>query len=176
MTTRSFKEYQPNLSKNVYIDPAAIVIGRVSLADDCSVWPTSVIRGDVNQITIGERSNVQDGSIIHVNHESEYYGGGSTVNIGSDVTIGHKVMIHGAHIGNRCLIGMGTIILDGAKLNDEALLAAGSLVPMNKELEGGYLWMGSPVKKIRPLNDKERELFCYSATHYVGLKNEYLLK
>lgn len=173
MTIRRFKEIQPRLADSAYVDEAAVVIGDVELAEDSSVWPMAVIRGDVNYIRIGARSNVQDGSVLHVTHDHGGAPGGYPLVIGDDVTIGHNVTLHGCTIGNRCLIGMGSTILDGAILEDGVLLAAGSLVPPGKTLEGGYLWLGSPVKKGRPLTDEERDWFGYSATHYAKLKREH---
>ncbi len=173
MTIRRFKEIQPRLADSAYVDEAAVVIGDVELAEDSSVWPMAVIRGDVNYIRIGARSNVQDGSVLHVTHDHGGAPGGYPLVIGDDVTIGHNVTLHGCTIGNRCLIGMGSTILDGAILEDGVLLAAGSLVPPGKTLEGGYLWLGSPVKKGRPLTDEEWDWFGYSAAHYAKLKREH---
>lgn len=171
---REFNGSQPTLGKNVYLDQQATVIGDVTLADEVSIWPGVVIRGDVNSITVGARSNVQDNSVCHVEHKSDFNPEGHPLIIGDDVTIGHKVMLHGCHIGDRCIIGMGSIILDGAVIEPEVLLGAGSLVPQNKVLESGYLYLGSPVKQVRKLTQDEINYFTYSAMHYVKLKNQYL--
>jgi len=149
------------------------VIGNVTLGEDASVWPMAVVRGDVHTITIGARTNVQDGAILHVTHDGRFSVGGAPLVIGDDVTIGHKAMLHGCTIGNRCLIGMSAIVMDGAVLEDEVLLAAGALVPPNKHLESGYLYGGSPAKRIRPLTESEKENLLYGAEHYVKMKNNY---
>lgn len=133
-----------------------------------------VIRGDVNSVSIGARTNIQDGSVLHVTHKSSYNPDGNPLVIGEDVTVGHKVMLHGCTIGNRVLVGMGSIVLDGATIEDDVMIGAGSLVPQNKRLESGYLYLGSPVKQIRPLKDTELEGLRYSANNYVKWKDEYL--
>ncbi len=173
MTVREFSTFKPSLGKNVFIDETAVVIGQVSLGDDCSVWPNAVIRGDINTITVGHRTNIQDGTIIHVDHDSKFHPGGSQVVIGNDVTIGHQVLLHGCKIEDCCLIGMGSLILDEAILEKYVLLGAGSLVPGGKILDGGYLWLGRPAKKIRPLTEEELEFFEYSAKHYATLKEKH---
>jgi carbonic anhydrase/acetyltransferase-like protein (isoleucine patch superfamily) len=173
MSIRRYKEIQPQIADSAYVDEAAVVIGDVVLGEEASVWPMAVIRGDVNYIRIGARSNVQDGSVLHVTHDHPGAPGGYPLIIGEDVTIGHNVTLHGCTIGNRCLIGMGSTILDGAILEDGVLLAAGSLVPPGKTLEGGYLWLGSPVKKGRALTQEEWDWFDYSAAHYAKLKDQH---
>lgn len=170
MTIRNFENHQPNLHKSVYIDDKALVSGQVSLGEGSSVWPMAVVRGDVNNIQIGQRSNIQDGSILHVTHASQYSSSkGHPLIIGDDVTVGHNAVLHACTIQNKCLIGMGAIILDGAIIEDEVIVGAGSLVPPNKTLESGFLWLGSPVKKVRELTYKEKEFLSYSAQHYVAL-------
>lgn len=171
---QAFKTTTPQLAERVYIAASAVVIGDVTIGADSSIWPQAVVRGDVNSITIGSRTNIQDGSVLHVNHENRFDHDGSKVHIGNDVTVGHRVILHGCRIEDRCLIGMGSIILDDALLQPEVFLAAGSLVPSGKELISGYLWMGNPVRKIRPLSKDEIEFLHYSAKHYMHLKNEYL--
>jgi carbonic anhydrase/acetyltransferase-like protein (isoleucine patch superfamily) len=174
MATRKFQNLEPVLKNRVYIDDTAVVIGDVVLGDDCGVWPTAVIRGDVNTIRIGERTNIQDGSILHVTHVNQANPQGAALTIGNDVTIGHRVVLHGCHISDECLIGMGSLILDDVQIPKHVLIGANSLVPPGKILESGYLYLGSPVKKIRPLTDAEITFFRYSAEHYVKLKNIYL--
>jgi carbonic anhydrase/acetyltransferase-like protein (isoleucine patch superfamily) len=174
MAIRSYKGIKPQVANSAYVDEAAAVIGDVVIGEESSVWPMAVARGDVNCIRIGKRSNIQDGSALHVTHDHEDAPGGFSLLIGDDVTVGHNVTLHGCTIGNRCLIGMGSIVLDGAVLEDEVLLAAGSLVPPGKTLEGGYLWLGSPVKRGRPLNAEEQAWFSYSAEHYSRLREDYL--
>lgn len=171
---RPFANTLPLLGHRIMVDPSSVVIGRVSLADDVSVWPLVVIRGDVNQITIGARTNIQDGSVLHVTHQSSYNPAGNPLVIGEEVTVGHKAMLHGCTIGNRVLIGMGSIVLDGAVIADQVMLGAGSLVPPGKRLESGYLYLGSPVRQVRPLTAEEIEGLVYSANNYVRWKDQYL--
>jgi len=173
MPIREFAGKQPTIANSAYVDTTALVIGDVIIGADSSVWPMSVVRGDINAICIGARCNLQDHCVVHVNHDSTYFPGGSRVTIGDDVTIGHRVTLHGCTIEDRCLIGMGSIVMDGAVIHPHVLLGAGSLVPSNKKLESGYLWLGNPVKKIRPLSAQEIELIAYSAAHYVEVKEQY---
>lgn len=174
MSVRPFEGKQPELHRTVYIDEQALVVGQVSIGEDSSVWPMSVVRGDVNRIEIGERSNVQDGSVLHVTHDSEYSQGGMPLVIGSDVTVGHKVILHACTVEDVCLIGMGAIVLDGARIKSGAMIGAGALVPPGKVLEGGHLYLGSPAKPVRELTEKETRYLIYSAAHYVRLKNRHL--
>lgn len=173
MSLRSYKGVRPQLGERVYVDESAVVIGRVTLGDDVSVWPCAVIRGDVNVIAIGARTNIQDGSVLHVVHDGPVPGGFPLV-IGDDVTVGHKAMIHGVRIGHRCLIGMGAVILDGAVIEDEVIVAAGSVVPPRTRLTSHGLYMGNPVKRARELTAAEREHLVYGAHHYVKIKDGYL--
>lgn len=174
MTVRSFNNETPKLGKNVYIDESAVVIGAVTLGDDVSIFPTAVVRGDVEKITIGANTNVQDGAVLHVSHQGKFSDRGHPLNIGQGVTIGHRAVIHGCSVGDFCLIGIGAIIMDDAVLEDYVMLGAGSLVPPNKKLESGYLYVGSPAKQSRALTDHEKEFLRYSAEHYVSLKNRHL--
>ena len=151
---RKFKDFTPSIGKRVFVDIQATVIGDVCLGDDVSIWPQSVIRGDINPITIGKRTNIQDGSIVHVTHKSQY-SDGCECHIGSDVTIGHGCIIHACTIEDMALVGMGSVILDGTTISKKVIIGAKSLVPSGKTLESGYLYMGSPCKKIRPLKDDE---------------------
>lgn len=171
---RPFRGNHPSLGSKVFIDASAVVIGDVALADDVSVWPGAVIRGDMHNIRIGARTSVQDGAILHITHASQFNPAGYPLTIGADVTIGHGACLHGCTIGDRVLIGIGSTILDGAVVQDEVIIGAGSLVPPGKVLESGFLYVGSPVKQARPLTEKERAFFPYSAQNYVNLKNDYL--
>ena len=170
---RSFEDYIPQLADSVFVDESAVVTGNVSIGEDSSIWPCCSVRGDIHSISIGARSNIQDGSILHVTHDSEYAPGGNKLTVGDDVTVGHNVVLHACTVEDLCLIGMGSIVLDGAVVQSGALVGAGSLVPPNKVLEGGYMWLGSPVKKIRELTDKEKAFLEYSARHYVKLKDRH---
>jgi carbonic anhydrase/acetyltransferase-like protein (isoleucine patch superfamily) len=173
MAIRSFQGIEPLVDDSAYVDEQAAVIGDVEIGADSSIWPMAVLRGDVNTIRIGERSSIQDGTVCHVTHDHPGEPGGHPLVVGNDVTVGHNVTLHGCTIGDRCLVGMGSTILDGAVLEEGVFLAAGSLVPPGKTLEGGYLWVGSPVKKARPLTDEEENWLGYSAQHYARLKDQY---
>ena len=171
---RTFNMKEPVLGNAVYIDDSAVVIGDVIIGDDSSVWPTAVIRGDMHSITIGARTSIQDGSVLHITHASDYNPKGHPLTIGDDVTIGHKAVLHGCTIHNRCLIGIGAIVLDGAIIEEEVIVAAGCLVPPGKRLESGFVYKGSPATKTRAISAKERRFFNYTAGNYVKLKNRYL--
>jgi carbonic anhydrase/acetyltransferase-like protein (isoleucine patch superfamily) len=173
-SVRPYRKILPNFDDSVYIDPQSAVIGDVTLGKDTSIWPGSFLRGDVNYISIGNRSNVQDGSVVHVSRKSESNPAGYPTVVGDDVTIGHKVMLHGCTIGNRVLVGMGVIVLDNVIVGDDVIIGAGSLVPPGKTLDSGFLYLGSPAKQIRPLSDKDKASLTANSQHYVKLKNEYL--
>ena len=171
---RPFLDKHPSLGQRVYIDPACTVIGEVKLGDDVSVWPGTVIRGDVNHIHIGARTNVQDGTVIHVSHDSPYNKGGYPTLVGEGVTIGHGCIIHACSIGDYCLIGMGACILDGAVIEANAFIAAGAVIGPGKRVRSGELWAGNPARLMRQLSEKDIEGLRYSADHYVRLKDQYL--
>ena len=172
---RPFRDRLPTLGARAYVDPAASVIGDVVLGDDVSVWPFTVVRGDVNFIRVGDRTNLQDGSVIHVSHDGPHAKlGGFATRIGNDVTIGHKAIIHACTIEDAVLIGMGAIVLDGAVVRKHGFVGAGALVPPGKVVGEGELWLGNPARKARLLSDAEIEALYYSAGHYVRLKDEYL--
>ena len=171
---RPHKNHTPRLAAGVFIDPTAVIIGDVEIGRDSSVWPCAVVRGDMHRIRIGCRTSIQDGSVLHITHAGPFNPDGWPLHIGDDVTVAHKATLHGCTIGNRVLVGMGAIVMDGAVVEDEVVLGAGTLVPPGKRLAGGYLYVGSPCKQARPLKDREREFFTYSAANYVRLKDEYL--
>ncbi|MBY4954340.1 MULTISPECIES: gamma carbonic anhydrase family protein [Pantoea] len=171
---RPYKNHFPQQGDRVMIDSSSVVVGEVQLDDDVSIWPLVAIRGDVNKVVIGKRSNIQDGSVLHVTHKSSSNPEGYPLIVGEDVTVGHKAMLHGCTIGNRVLVGMGSILLDGVIVEDDVMIGAGSLVPPGKRLESGYLYLGSPVKQVRPLSEAEIAGLLYSSNNYVGWKNEYL--
>ncbi len=174
MAIRPYNGILPKIAPSAYIDEQAAVIGDVEIGEDSSVWPMCSIRGDVNLIRIGRRTSIQDNTVIHVTHRHKELPEGRPTVIGDDVTVGHQCVLHACTIEDRCLIGMGSIILDGARLRAGVLLGAGSLVTEGKDLEGGYLWLGRPAKRVRALTEQELAWFEYSARHYVKLKNEYL--
>lgn len=171
---RTYRGTAPRLGQRVFVDRSAVVIGDVELGEDSSVWPFALIRGDMHRIRIGARTSVQDGSVLHITHAGPFNPDGFPLLIGDDVTIGHKVTLHGCTLGNRILVGMGSIVMDGAVVEDEVVIGAGSLVPPGKRLESGFLYIGSPVKQARPLSDKERAFFTYSAANYVKLKDLHI--
>ncbi len=174
MTIKKYQSIFPELGKNVYVDDMALVAGDVTLADDVSIWPFVAARGDVNKISIGARSNVQDGTVLHVTRKTESNPAGYPLEIGEDVTIGHKCMLHGCKLGNRILVGMGAIIMDNVVVEDDVFIGAGTLVPPNKCLESGYLYVGNPMQKKRPLKENEIAFLKQSAINYVALKDDYL--
>lgn len=173
MAIRGHAGHFPLLGARAWVDEAAVVIGRVTLGEDASVWPCAVVRGDVAPITIGARSNVQDGCVLHVVHDGPYTPGGIALVVGEDVLIGHKAVVHAARIGDRCLIGIGSIVLDGAVVGDETIVGAGAVVPPGKRLEGRGLYLGNPARRARDLAPAEIERLVYGARHYVEVKEEY---
>jgi carbonic anhydrase/acetyltransferase-like protein (isoleucine patch superfamily) len=173
MPIRDFDNHYPHIAPTAYIDTMAVVIGEVTIEEYASLWPMVVARGDVNRISIGARTNIQDNTVLHVTHDGPYCPGGRALIIGEEVTVGHQVTLHACTIGHHCLIGIGSIVLDGAELQPYTLLAAGSLVSPDKILEGGYLWRGRPAQKVRPLTASELEYFTYSASRYVQLAQRY---
>ena len=171
---RSFDNKAPAIGLRVLIDPSAVVIGDVSLGDDVSVWPQVAIRGDMHRIKIGARTSVQDGCVLHITHAGPFNPKGWPLTIGCDVTIGHNATLHGCTIGDRVLVGMGAIIMDGATVENDVVIAAGALITPGKQLRSGYLYAGSPAREVRPLSDQEMTYFTYSAGNYVKLKDQYL--
>ena len=171
---RPWRGILPALGARVYVDPAAVLIGQVTVGDDSSFWPGAVARGDVNVITIGARTSVQDGTILHVTHAGPYNAAGHALVIGDDVTIGHRAVLHGCTVGSRCLIGMGAIVMDGAVVPDEVVIGAGALVTPGTRCEPRSLYVGSPARRARGLGDRELEQLGYSAAWYVKVKDQYL--
>ena len=169
-----FVEARPRLGGDVYIHPQSHVSGSVILGDDVSVWPMAVIRGDVNDIFVGDRCNIQDGAILHVSHKGPWAPEGAPLIMGADVTVGHGARLHGCTIEDCCLIGMGAIVLDGAVLSAGSLIAAGAVVAPGTIVPSGTLWRGNPARMARELTERESDLLQYSASHYVKLKNKYL--
>jgi carbonic anhydrase/acetyltransferase-like protein (isoleucine patch superfamily) len=171
---RMYNKISPKLGENVYVDESSVLVGDIAIGNDVSIWPLVAARGDVNTITIGDRTNIQDGTILHVTRKSASNPDGNPLIIGEDVTVGHKCMLHGCRLGNRILVGMGAIIMDGVVIEDDVFIGAGTLVPPYKTLESGYLYVGNPVKQVRVLKESEQNFLSQSAINYVDLKNEYL--
>ena len=174
MSIRPFQQHTTALGERAFVDRSAVVIGDVEIGADSSVWPLTVIRGDMHRIRIGARTSVQDGCVLHITHAGPFNPDGFPLLIGDDVTIAHKVMLHGCTVGSRVLIGMGSIVMDGAVIEDDVIVGAGSLVPPGKRLDSGFLYVGSPVRPVRALTDKEKAFFTYSAGNYVKLKDQHL--
>jgi len=173
MPVSSYLDTSPELGEGVYLHDTAQVIGDVRIGRDSSVWCNTVLRGDVNRITIGVCSNVQDFAMGHVSHKNPAKPDGSPLKIGNYVTIGHSVILHGCEIGDECLIGMGSIVMDDVVVQKHVMVGAGSLVSPGKVLESGYLYVGRPVKRVRKLTEAEITWLKYSAEHYVRVKNNY---
>lgn len=171
---RSHAGISPNLGLRVFIDPAATVIGNVTLGNDASVWPGAVIRGDMHSISIGCRTSIQDNAVLHISHASVFNPGGWPLVIGDDVIVGHGVILHGCILGSRVLVGNGAIVNDGAVIEEEVIVGAGCVVPPGKTLPGGYVYVGNPCKQLRAVTEKERRFFTYSPANYVKLKDQYL--
>jgi carbonic anhydrase/acetyltransferase-like protein (isoleucine patch superfamily) len=164
----------PDLGVGVYVHDTAQVIGNVRLGADSSVWCNAVLRGDVNDIVIGRCTNIQDFTMGHVSHKTPQKPQGSPLVIGDYVTVGHAVILHGCRIGNECLVGMGSIVMDDVVIEDRVMLGAGSLVPPGKVLRSGFLYVGRPAEQVRPLTEAEIAYLRYSAEHYVRVKDNYL--
>jgi carbonic anhydrase/acetyltransferase-like protein (isoleucine patch superfamily) len=175
MNIRPFQTIHPTLGARAYVDPAATVIGDVHLGDDASLWPGTVVRGDVNHIRIGARTNLQDGCVVHVTHEGPFTRpGGFPCLIGDDVTVGHGAIIHACTIEDAVLIGMGAVVLDGVVVKKHGFVGAGAVVSPGKTVGEGELWLGNPARCVRQLGEREIEQLYYSAQHYVKLKDRYL--
>lgn len=175
MPLTSYLDTHPQLGQHIYLHDSAQLIGDVRIGDHSSVWCNTVLRGDVNRIRIGMCSNIQDFTMGHVAHKSAAKPDGSPLLIGDYVTIGHSVILHGCTIGDECLIGMGSIVMDDAVVERQVMVGAGSLVAPGKVLESGYLYVGRPAARVRPLSAAELAYLKYSAEHYVRVKDNYLL-
>ncbi|NBC48218.1 MAG: gamma carbonic anhydrase family protein [Gammaproteobacteria bacterium] len=166
---RSYQGLEPRIAPDAWIDEAAVVIGDVEIGEQASIWPTAVLRGDIHRIHVGAGSNVQDGSVLHVSHDSRFLPGGAPTIVHERVTIGHHATLHGCEVHDHCLIGIGATVLDRAVLRPRLMLAAGSLVPPGKVLQSGFMYIGSPAKPSRTLTDLELEYLDYAAQHYIEL-------
>jgi carbonic anhydrase/acetyltransferase-like protein (isoleucine patch superfamily) len=174
MPTSPYLNTRPTLGARVYVAPSAEVIGKVTIGNDSSIWPMAVVRGDVNSIQIGARTSIQDGSVLHVTHDGPYRAGGRALVVGDDVTVGHRAVLHACTIGNACLVGMGSLVLDDVVVDDFVMIGAGALVPPGKRLESRGLYVGSPARRVRDLKQSEIDFLTYSAQHYVKVKDNYL--
>jgi carbonic anhydrase/acetyltransferase-like protein (isoleucine patch superfamily) len=174
MSIRAYKSKSPKLAEHCYVDESSVIVGDVDCAEHVSIWPLVAARGDVNYIRIGARTNIQDGSVLHVSRKSEANPEGFPLVIGADVTVGHKCMLHGCTLGDRILVGMGAIIMDGVIVEDDVFIGAGTLVPPNKTLKSGFLYKGNPAQQARPLKESEVKFLKQSALNYIKLKDEYL--
>lgn len=172
---RKYLQHTPELGERVYIDPAAVLIGKVQVGDDASFWPGAVARGDVESIRIGAFTNVQDNATLHVTHDGPYSPGGFPLTVGDYVTVGHNAILHACTVGDYCLIGMGAIVMDGCVVEDYAMIGAGSVVSPRKQVTGKHLWLGNPARPVRALTDNELEMLKYSAVNYAKLKDQYLV-
>lgn len=170
---RPFQGIQPSIASSAFVDDSAVIIGDVVIGEDSSIWPLAVIRGDVNSIRIGARTSIQDGSVIHATHDGPFTPGGASTAVGNDVTVGHKVILHACTIHDRVLVGMGVIVMDKAVVESDVIIGAGSLVPPGKVLQSGCLYVGSPVRQVRLLTEREREQLVYSAGYYVKLAGRH---
>lgn len=174
MPIRTYRGNTPRIGERAFIDPTAVVLGDVEIGADTSIWPLVVVRADMHRIRIGARCSIQDGSVLHITHAGPYNPDGFPLEVGDEVTVGHKVMLHGCSIGNQVLVGMGSTIMDGAVVHSQVVIGAGSLVPPGKELESGHLYVGRPARPARALTEKELEYFGYTAGNYVRLKDFHL--
>lgn len=167
MALKRFREQFPRVHPSCFVEDSAQVIGDVELGEDSSVWFNSVLRGDVHAIRIGQRTNIQDLTMIHVTS------GRFSTTIGDDVTVGHHVVLHGCTVGNRVLVGMGAVVMDGVEIGDDCIIGAGSLLTPGTRIPPGSLVVGSPGKVKRPLSDEERAFLLESARHYVRTAAEH---
>ncbi len=168
VTVMSFRGKKPQLKSSIFLADGCRVIGDVSIGEDSSLWFNVVCRGDVNSIAIGSRTNIQDNSLIHVNHGAE------SVQIGDSVTVGHQVVLHGCYLHNYVLVGMGSCLLDGVVVGEKSVVAAGSLLTPNKNFPSGVLIKGRPAKVVRDLTEDEiKKMIFYASDHYVKVKEEY---
>lgn len=161
------KGVKPEIGKNTFIAPSADIIGQVSIGQESSVWFQCVLRGDVTPIAIGDYTNIQDGTVIHGTYNKH------DVKIGNYVTVGHKAMLHGCHIGDEAFVGMGAVLLDGSEMAPRSFLAAGSLLAQGVKTESGWLYIGRPAKKVRPLKEEEMKFLRQSANNYFEYKSWY---
>ncbi|MFB1482712.1 gamma carbonic anhydrase family protein [Corallococcus sp. RDP092CA] len=167
MALRPFRGVSPRVHPSCFVEDSAQVVGDVELGEDSSIWFNSVLRGDVNSIRIGKRTNIQDLTMVHVTSQ------GDATTVGDDCTVGHRVILHGCLVGHRVLVGMGAILMDGVEVGDDCIIGAGTLLTPGTKIPPGMLVVGSPGKVKRPLHDGEREFLVQSALHYVHVAAEH---
>jgi carbonic anhydrase/acetyltransferase-like protein (isoleucine patch superfamily) len=175
MTIRSYNDTSPELGARVFIDSSALVLGDVVIGDDSSIWPMATLRGDMGKIRIGKGTSIQDGSVLHCTLDSPHHPGGYPLTIGDEVTVGHQATLHGCTLENRILVGMKATVMDGAYIPSDVMLGAGCLVASGKKLESGFLYAGSPARRVRELTEEERDYLIYSAQSYIKLKDKHLI-
>lgn len=163
----------PRLAADAWVDDTALIIGDVTLGAGASVWPLAVLRGDIARIVVGAGTNIQDGAILHGSHDSRFRPGGAPTILHERITVGHQAVLHGCEVHDLCLIGIGARVLDGAVLRSQVMLGAGAPVPPGAVLEGGFLYVGTPARALRPLTDREREYLPYAAAHYIELARRH---
>lgn len=168
---RNYQGISPQISASAYVDPSAVIIGKVTIGENASIWCNAVARGDVSHIQIGNNSNIQDLTMLHVTHNNPGKTNETPLIIGDNVTVGHNCCLHACTLENHVFVGMGSTILDNAYIEKNVMIGAGSLVPQGKRLESGYLYFGNPIKQIRKLTDAEIAHLDYSAKHYVKIAN-----
>lgn len=166
MTGIGYKGLLPKVDSSAFIAEGVKLVGDVRIKKDSSIWYNAVLRGDINFVEIGKRTNIQDGSVLHVTKEYP-------VRIGNDVTVGHRAIVHGCTVGDCCLIGMGSVILDNATVGSYSLVAAGAVVLQNFVVPEGMLVAGIPARIVRPLTNKEKEQIEESAQHYIEYARGY---
>ena len=173
MALYAIGERTPTIHPTAFVHPEAVIIGDVTVGAEASVWPTAVLRGDTGRVVVGDQTSIQDGSVLHVSHAGPFNPEGAALVIGDDVTVGHRATLHGCTIGDHCLIGMGAIVLDRAVVEPRVMVGAGTLVPGGQVLESGFLYVGQPARRARPLGERELAYLDYVAAHYVELAAHY---
>ena len=173
MSVEPYRAYHPQIAPSAYLHHTACVIGQVRIGEDSSIWPYCVLRGDVEAIDIGSGTNIQDGTIVHTTHAGPYTADGHATSVGNQVTIGHRCILHACTIEDLAFVGMNTTILDQAIIRSGAMIGANSLITSGQDIEGGYLWLGQPARKIRLLTSEEQAAIRYSAEHYSRVAQSY---
>lgn len=173
MPLEPYQNIYPEIAGGAFVHSTACIIGQVTIATDSSIWPYCVLRGDVEAICVGAQTNIQDGTIIHTTHAGPFTEAGRATHVGDQVTVGHRCILHACTIEDRAFIGMNTTILDGAIIRSGAMIGANSLITSGQDITGGYLWLGQPARKNRPLTQAEQDYIVYSAEHYDRIAQSY---